>query len=169
MTALTGETGAGKTLLVEALELVLGGRARPGLVRAGADRGARRGRFVLRTRGRHEEVEVVLARAVPATGRSRAWVDGRMAPVAALAEAAAGLVDIHGQHAAPVAARPRPPSAAPSTLFAGSTSAPSRRPARLLACIASARRHSGGDDRPRAREADVLRHQLAEIDAAASR
>ena len=78
MTALTGETGAGKTLVVEALQLVLG---RPGQPRHGAGRrGGGAGRGALRGRGRASEArEVILARSVPADGRSRAWVDGRMA------------------------------------------------------------------------------------------
>src|SRR5579864_8231704 len=93
MTALTGETGAGKTLLVEALELLVGGRADPSLVRPGAAEALVEGRFTV-----DDEDEVILARAVPAQGRSRAWIDGRMAPVSALAEAGARLVELHGQH-----------------------------------------------------------------------
>ena len=82
MTALTGETGAGKTLVVEALQLVLGGRASQGMVRAGAGEALVEARFVV---GDGEgEREVVLARSVPAEGRSKAWVDGRMAPLGAL-------------------------------------------------------------------------------------
>ena len=78
MTALTGETGAGKTLVVEALQLVLGGRANPGMVRAGATEALVEARFVL---GEGDAArEVILTRSVPAEGRSRAWVDGRMAP-----------------------------------------------------------------------------------------
>ena len=96
MTALTGETGAGKTLVVEALQLVLGGRANPGMVRAGAAEALVEARFVV---GEGDaEREVILTRSVPAEGRSRAWVDGRMAPLGALGEAAAELVEIHGQH-----------------------------------------------------------------------
>ena len=92
MTALTGETGAGKTLLVDALELLVGGRADPGLVRPGASEALVEGRFTV------DDDEVILARAVPAQGRSRAWIDGRMAPVSALAEAGARLLELHGQH-----------------------------------------------------------------------
>ena len=92
MTALTGETGAGKTLLVEALQLVLGERASAGLVRAGSAEALVEARFTT------DDGEILLARAVPASGRSRAWVDGRMAPVAVLAEVGDGLVEIHGQH-----------------------------------------------------------------------
>ena len=96
MTALTGETGAGKTLVVEALQLVLGGRANSGMVRAGATEALVEARFVV---GQGDAAhEVILTRSVPAEGRSRAWVDGRMAPLGALGEAAAELVEIHGQH-----------------------------------------------------------------------
>ena len=93
MTALTGETGAGKTLIVEALELLVGGRADPVLVRPGADQALVEGRFIV------DDEEVILARAVAVKGRSRAWIDGRMAPVSALSELGARLVDLHGQHA----------------------------------------------------------------------
>ena len=96
MTALSGETGAGKTLLVEALELVLGGRAHAGLVRAGAEEAIVEARFLVGAG--EDEREVILTRSVPAEGRSRAWIDGRMAPVGALAETAAAMVEIHGQH-----------------------------------------------------------------------
>src|SRR4051794_31402153 len=92
MTALTGETGAGKTLLVEAIELLVGGRADPVLVRPDTAEAHVDGRFVV------GDDEVVLSRVVPASGRSRAYVDGRVAPVAALAERGGDLVDLHGQH-----------------------------------------------------------------------
>src|ERR1700730_7908019 len=94
MTALTGETGAGKTLVVEAIELLVGGRADAVLVRPGAPEAWIEGRF-----DTPEGAEVILTRAVPANGRSRAYVDGRMAPVSALAEWGGRLVDLHGQHA----------------------------------------------------------------------
>ena len=94
MTALTGETGAGKTLVVEAIELLVGGRADAVLVRPEATEAWVEGRFET-----PEGDEVILARAVPANGRSRAYVDGRMAPVASLAEWGSRLVDLHGQHA----------------------------------------------------------------------
>src|SRR5438067_8499662 len=96
MTALTGETGAGKTLVVEAIELLVGGRADGLLVRPGAAEASVEGRFVDADADGDERV---LARVVPAGGgRSRAYVDGRMAPVSALAEIGAELVDLHGQH-----------------------------------------------------------------------
>src|SRR3954469_20709170 len=79
MTALTGETGAGKTLVVEAIELLMGGRADGVLVRHGADEARVEGRFVV------DDEERVLGRVVPASGRSRAYVDGRLATAAQLA------------------------------------------------------------------------------------
>src|SRR3954447_5386779 len=92
MTALTGETGAGKTMLVEALELLVGARADAALVRPGCDEATVEGRFVI------DDDEVVLSRVIPAVGRSRAYVNGRLAPASALAEWGAKLVDLHGQH-----------------------------------------------------------------------
>ena len=97
MTVLTGETGAGKTLVVEALQLILGGRGNPSMVRAGAAEAVVEARFV--TGNGDDEVEIVIARSVPADGRSRAWVDGRHGcAVNGLAETTADLVEIHGQH-----------------------------------------------------------------------
>src|SRR5690606_20705718 len=98
VTALTGETGAGKTMLVEAIELLVGGRADAAIVRAGADEARIDGR--LEIQGRDGETdEVVRTRVVPATGRSRAYVNGRPATVATLADIARDLIDLHGQHA----------------------------------------------------------------------
>lgn len=91
-TALTGETGAGKTLVVDALALVMGGRPNRGLVPSSAT-ALIEARFVT-----NEGDEVILAREIPSEGRARAWIDGRMASVSALAERAVGLCDIHGQH-----------------------------------------------------------------------
>src|SRR4051812_31973582 len=93
LTAITGETGAGKTLLVDALELLLGGRADPALVRAGEGEARVEGRFVL------DDDEVVLTRVVPGDGRSRAYANGRLATVGELAERGRALADLHGQHA----------------------------------------------------------------------
>ena len=97
MTALTGETGAGKTLLVEAVSLLLGGRADPSVVRAGAAEAVVEGRFA-EPEASEECDPTMLARAVASGGRSRAWIDGRMASIGALEETASGLVELHGQH-----------------------------------------------------------------------
>ena len=93
MTALTGETGAGKTMVVGAIGLLAGDRADASVVRPGADEATVQGRFVT------DDEEIVLTRVVPRSGRSRAYRDGRLLSAADLAELAATLVDLHGQHA----------------------------------------------------------------------
>ncbi|HEX3332761.1 MAG TPA: DNA repair protein RecN [Acidimicrobiales bacterium] len=163
MTALSGETGAGKTLLVEALQLVLGGRAHAGLVRAGAAEAIVEARFVV---GKGESArEVILSRTVPAEGRSRAWVDGRMAPLGALGEAAAALVEIHGQHEHRALVTPAAPRHVLDA-FAGTDLGPVRARRAELRSIDDALEALGGDAQQRAREADVLRYQVDEIAAA---
>ncbi|MBV8387758.1 MAG: DNA repair protein RecN [Acidimicrobiia bacterium] len=159
MTALTGETGAGKTLLVEAIELLVGGRADGVLVRRGADEARVEGRFVV------DDDERVLTRVVPARGRSRAYVDGRMATAGELASIGAELVDLHGQHAhqsllATAAQRHA------LDLFGGIDLAPLVAARQAVVQIDAALAALGGDPRARARELDLLRFQLAEIDAA---
>jgi len=92
MTVLTGETGAGKTVLVGALKLLLGDRADATLVRAGADEAVVEGRFLI------DGVEHAARRRVSADGRSRCYLDGEMATVGGLGEVLGPLVDLHGQH-----------------------------------------------------------------------
>jgi DNA repair protein RecN (Recombination protein N) len=160
MTALTGETGAGKTLVVEALQLVLGGRANPGMVRSGATEALVEARFVM---GEGDTArEVILTRSVPAEGRSRAWVDARMAPLAALGDAAAELVEIHGQHEHRALVTP---TAQRNVLdaFAGTDLSRVRALRSQLQAIDEALAALGGDAQQRAREADVLRYQVDEI------
>jgi DNA repair protein RecN (Recombination protein N) len=160
MTVLTGETGAGKTLVVEALQLVLGGRANPAIVRAGATEALVEARFVV---GAAEgEREVIIARAVPADGRSRAWVDGRMSSVSALAETASALVEIHGQHAHQSLVTPAQQRAVLDAYAGTDTEAVLALRARLRE-IAASLAALGGGVQARAREADVLRYQVAEI------
>ncbi|MEY2995386.1 MAG: repair protein RecN, partial [Actinomycetota bacterium] len=93
LVAVTGETGAGKTMLIEAISLLVGGRADASRVRAGAAEARVEGRFVV------GDDEWVVARVVPVDGRSRAYVNGRLATVAQLVEIGERLVDLHGQHA----------------------------------------------------------------------
>src|SRR3954466_5381687 len=152
MTALTGETGAGKTMLVEALELLVGGRADPALVRPGADEATIEGRFVI------DDEEVVLARIVPAVGRSRAYVNGRLAPASALAEWGARLVDLHGQHEHQSLLSPGVQRDALDRY--GDIDLTALRAARDDdARIERALAELGGDERARARELDLLRFQ----------
>jgi len=163
MTALSGETGAGKTLVVEALELALGGRAVTGLVRAGADEAVVEARFVVPDASADDSGrEVVLVRSIPASGRSRAWVDGRPAPVSALGEAGGALVDIHGQHDQQSLLAPSAQRAALDT-FAGVDLEPLTAARRTLRMIDERLAGLGGNEHQRAREIDVLRHQVGEI------
>jgi DNA repair protein RecN (Recombination protein N) len=97
-TAFTGETGAGKTMLVEAINLVCGRRAESSVIRDGAEEAHVEARFV-RVSPDGEEEEIILGRTIHREGRSRAYINGRMATVASLAEYGEELVDIHGQHA----------------------------------------------------------------------
>ncbi len=107
LTVLTGETGAGKTMVVTGLGLLLGGRGDSGLVRAGSDRVVVEGVLDLPaghpalTRAADAGADVsdglVLVRSVSGDGRSRAHVGGRAAPVGLLAELAEHLVAVHGQ------------------------------------------------------------------------
>lgn len=163
LTAITGETGAGKTLLVEALQLLLGGRADASLVREGATEARVDGRFVT------ADDEVVLSRVVPRDGRSRAYVDGRPATATELGELGARLVDLHGQHEQQSLLHP----AAQRNLldaWCGAPAADARRELAVLRARLAALRSEleafGGDERARAREIDLLRFQLEEIDAA---
>jgi DNA repair protein RecN (Recombination protein N) len=164
MTAITGETGAGKTLLVEAIELLVGGRADSSVVRAGAGEARVEGRFVI------GDAETVLARVVPSDGRSRAYVDGRMAQVGALAEAGAALVDLHGQHSHQSLLAPGVQRAALDA-FAGEPAVAAltdyRAARQQVAALTRELDALGGDSRLRAREIDLLRFQRDEIDAAA--
>ncbi len=159
MTALTGETGAGKTLVVTAVDLLLGGRADPSLVRFGADEATVEGRFD------HQGEEVVLRRVVPADGRARAYVDGRLASAATLAELGAELVDLHGQHEHQSLLR-RVHQRAALDRFGDVDLAPLMEARAALADLNRRRAELGGDERSRAREIDLCRFQLAELDEA---
>lgn len=107
-TALTGETGAGKTMVVSALGLLLGDRADAATVRAGSAQTWVEGRWrigdaseiadrVREAGGEIEEGELILSRSVSSEGRSRAIVGGRSAPVGVLGELGERLVVVHGQ------------------------------------------------------------------------
>jgi DNA repair protein RecN (Recombination protein N) len=108
LTALTGETGAGKTMVLHGLGLLFGARADSALVRPGADRTVVDGRLRLPAQGSVRdrlreagaelaEDEVLLTRTVTAEGRSRCVAGGRPVPVGVLADIAADLVAVHGQ------------------------------------------------------------------------
>ncbi len=110
MTALTGETGAGKSILVDALGLVLGDRADSGVVRHGCDKAEIAASFDISARKalhawlleqglEGDEDQCLLRRVITAEGRSRGYVNGRPVPMQTLQALGDWLVDIHGQHA----------------------------------------------------------------------
>ena len=180
LNVLTGETGAGKTMVVDALALLLGGRADPGAVRAGRPAALVEGRLhagddlqvaaALATAGvEDEDGEVVVARQVLVEGRSRAQLQGRMATVAAVADVVRPLVEVHGQHEFQVLLRPGTqrdlldrfagePALTPRAAFAAGW--------RRLRTVTRELDELNTRAREREREIDLLRHQLEEIDAA---
>jgi DNA repair protein RecN (Recombination protein N) len=180
LNVLTGETGAGKTMVVDALALLLGGRADPGAVRSGRPAALVEGRLhagddpqvaaALATAGvSDEDGEVVVARQVLAEGRSRAQLQGRMATVAAVAEVVRPLVEVHGQHEFQDLLRPgiqrdlldRYAGEAALELRAGFGAG-----WRRLRAVTRELDDLATRAREREREIDLLRHQLEEIDAA---
>ncbi|MET0108157.1 MAG: DNA repair protein RecN [Candidatus Thiodiazotropha sp.] len=109
LTALTGETGAGKSILIDALGLALGERADNGLIRADSDRTEVTAVFDLKSLPeasqwlKHQELdeadECILRRSLNRQGRSKAYINGRNVPLQQLQELGSHLVEIHGQHA----------------------------------------------------------------------
>ncbi len=161
MTVLTGETGAGKTLLTQAVGLLAGGRAQPGLVRAGATEAEVEGRFV-----DADGTELVVRRVVPAEGRARGYLDGHLAGARSLQEAVGGRVDICGQHNHQTLLRPAVRRSALDR-FACVDTAPLVEARRRCAELEERLAAVGGDERARAREIDVLVHQVESLDSAA--
>jgi DNA repair protein RecN (Recombination protein N) len=179
LTVITGETGAGKTMVVTALGLLLGGRADSGAVRSGS-RSARVegvvvcgampdfGAAVQEAGGEVEDDRVVLARNISAEGRSRAWVGGAAVPVAALSSVAEPLVAVHGQSDQHRLLRTGAQRDALDRFGGEGLARLRERYAVLHAELTATEREL--DDvvrtaRERAREADQLRHALTEIEA----
>ena len=172
LTAITGETGAGKTLLIDALGLLCGSRADPAIVREGAAEARVEGRFLSTESDAPEpfcDGELVLARVVPREGRSRSYVNGRLATAGELAALTRSLVDLHGQHSQQALLAPAEQRAILDA-YAGD---PARRAlaayreGRAAVAAVDERIAAIGDEQALAREADLLRHQADEIEAAA--
>ena len=108
MTALTGETGAGKSILIDAIGLVLGDRADSGVVRHGAEKteitltidiaDTPNALVWLQENDLDEDDQCILRRVITSTGKSRAWINGSPANLSMLRQLGEQLVDIHGQH-----------------------------------------------------------------------
>jgi DNA repair protein RecN (Recombination protein N) len=178
LNVLTGETGAGKTVLAHALDLLLGGRARAGIVRPGAAEAYVEGVFELPDSLRDElgerlaadAGEVVLARRVGSDGRTRAYLNGRSAAVGELRDLGGALVSFYGQHEH----RRLTLSAAQLQILDGLCGADHALRLRAAAhAHAETVRLSGELDAlrelsgARERELDLLEYELAEIDSAA--
>ncbi|MBI5106073.1 MAG: DNA repair protein RecN, partial [Solirubrobacterales bacterium] len=174
----TGETGAGKTVLAHALDLLLGGKARAGIVRPGAAEAWVEGVFdlppelaeLLGERVAPDAEELVLARRVSAEGRTRAYLNGRTASVADLRDAADALISFYGQH------EHRKLTLASSQLDLLDLSCGPEQAERRAACAAAwarvrdvrasldgLRERAGARDR----ELDLVQFELAEIEEAA--
>ena len=176
LNVLTGETGAGKSMLVDALALLLGDRADSALVRPGASKAVVEGSFEgldaaicagidelgLDAEDRH----VVIRREVSAEGRSRAWVNGSPATASVLAQLGTLLVDLHGQHETQSLLRPD----AQRDILDLFANAEVERSAVAAAHAQLAEARAAEDELVRRREevrrrADYLRHVVTEIDA----
>lgn len=178
-TAVTGETGAGKTMVVTSLGLLLGGRADPALVRIGAKAAVVEGRVVLRPDAaaavRAEEAgaeldegALLISRTVSAEGRSRAHVGGRSVPVGLLAELADDLVAVHGQTDQQGLLRPARQRQALDRYAGDAVAGPLEKYAgayRRLRAVAAELDTITTRARERAQEADLLRFGLEEVAA----
>jgi DNA repair protein RecN (Recombination protein N) len=179
LNVLTGETGSGKTVLAHALDLLLGGRARPGIVRPGASEAYVEGSFDLPDALRGElgerlapdAGEIVLARRIDADGRrTRAYLNGRAATVADLRDIGARLVSFYGQH------EHRKLTVASAQLEVLDRRCGPGQVERLRECAEAYRRCAVLEGEleelraladARGHELDLLEHELAEIEAAA--
>jgi len=182
LTVVTGETGAGKTMVITGLQLLGGGRAESSRVRAGAERAVVEGRFEPSGNGTalqlaqeaganlDEDGSLIAVRTVAADGRSRAHLGGRSVPVGVLSELTDGLIAVHGQNEALRLLRPAEQRAVLDR-FAGDSVT---RPLEAYRAVRAEWLRVGAElterrERARelAREADLLRHGLAEIAAVA--
>ncbi|MFD5623226.1 DNA repair protein RecN [Streptomyces yangpuensis] len=178
-TAVTGETGAGKTMVVTSLGLLLGGRADPALVRIGAKAAVVEGRIVMRPDDpaavRAEEAgaelddgALLISRTVSAEGRSRAHVGGRSVPVGLLGELADDLVAVHGQTDQQGLLRPARQRQALDRYAGDAVAVPLEKYGsayRRLRAVAVELDEITTRARERAQEADLLRFGLDEIAA----
>ncbi|MGN6313928.1 MAG: DNA repair protein RecN [Rhodanobacteraceae bacterium] len=174
LTVVTGETGAGKSLLVDALLLLSGARADSGMVRQGCERAELAAEFDLATLPTardwlaeqaldDEDGGCRLRRVIAAEGGSRAWINGRAASLSQLGELAASLVEIHGQHEYQ-ALLDRAQQLQLLDAFGGLQDQAAR--VRMLAgewreVVARERALSGGEDRQA--RIELLRHELSEL------
>ena len=183
LNAITGETGAGKTLLATALQLLLGGRARSEAVRAGAEKATIEGTFVLPEEtgpellaealgDLAEEVDaedgLVLRRTLTGEGRSRCFVGGVSVPVRALGTLGERLVSYHSQREQAKLTEPAEQLAILDDFLTGKALEARRNHEALWRSVEGARRELAevrATGEARLREADFLRFQVGELEA----
>ena len=160
MVVVSGETGAGKTLMLGALRMLTGAPARSGLIGPHGRETRVEGRFFL------DGEEVVFARSIH-PGGSRAYLDGRMVPARALAERLDGVVEIVGQHDPLSLTRPRAVRGLIDLQLGSDPVLDAYRDAwQALREVEAVRTELGGDMRALAREMDLVAYQVGEIDRA---
>lgn len=182
LNVLTGETGAGKSIIIDAVSTLVGGRAGAGEVREGSERALIEGAFVIQPERMREVLDLVdaspeesdddtliLVREISAGGRSRCRINGRLANVASLGRVGRALVDIHGQHDHQSLFHPSKHLDLLDALGGDPISrlrdAVSRLAARRQALLDEMERLREGE-RERARQEDLLTYQIEEIAAA---
>lgn len=177
LTVVTGETGAGKTMIVSGLGLLLGGRADPKLVRTGAERARIEGRFVAGSLEVVDRVlaaggeldadgELLVARHLTAGGRSRAFLGGASVPAGLCADVTADLVTVHGQSEQIRMAEPDRQRRVLDRFAGAAVSDPLDAYDRLWAELQASRSELAqlrDEAQSRARELDLLRFGLDEI------
>jgi DNA repair protein RecN (Recombination protein N) len=176
---LTGETGAGKSIIVDAVGLLLGERGSAGLIRTGADHLTVEGLFETKSRKglceRLEEIEVdvgeegiILRRELADSGRSRAFINGRLVPLQHLKQVGDLLADLHGQNPHQSLLRPEGQREALDRFAsAGNLAAKVESAAKRLRELLGERETLRSTQQEHARLADALRAEVAEIEAAA--
>ncbi len=177
LTVLTGETGAGKSIVVDALQLVTGGRGGAELVRHGADRAEVVATFDLAhaPAALHELLEeqtidgapeLVLRRVLTADGKSRGYLNGQQVPLTVLRSAGEQLIDIHGQHEFQSLTRPAAQREQIDDYGALRAAAAAVEAAHRDACEARARLEAfAAQAADRDARLDLLRYQVGELEA----
>ncbi|HMA47143.1 MAG TPA: AAA family ATPase, partial [Frankiaceae bacterium] len=181
LTVVTGETGAGKTMVVLGLELLAGGRADSGLVRPGSGRAFVEGRLLVdadgpvaeRAREAGAELDdgaLLVGRTLTAEGRSRAHLGGRSVPAGLLGELTDGLLAVHGQSDQQRLLRPSEQRAALDRFAGAAVADPLAAYASVYARLSEVDRRLAeltARARERAQEAELLRLGLAEVERVA--